>query len=55
MFLWPAAYRLWLGDSLAVRGTELATGAFWDTFPGWIVGTLTLLVCGFCNYMAGSA
>ena len=47
MFLWPAAYRLWLGDTLGVRGSELTTGAFWETFPGWIVGILTLLVCGF--------
>ena len=55
MFLWPAAYRLWLGDSLAVRGSELTTAAFWDTFPGWIVGILTLLVCGFATvYFLGA-
>lgn len=55
MFLWPAAYRLWLGDSLAVRGSELATSAFWETFPGWIVGILTLLVCGFATvYFLGA-
>lgn len=47
MFLWPAAYRLWLGDSLGVRGTEYTTSALWATFPGWTIGTLTLLVCGF--------
>ncbi|MEO8196404.1 MAG: tetratricopeptide repeat protein [Thermoanaerobaculia bacterium] len=55
MFLWPAAYRLWLGDSLAVRGSELTTGAFWDTFPGWTVGILTLLTCGFATvYFLGA-
>lgn len=55
MFLWPVAYRLWLGDSLAVRGSELTTSAFWETFPGWIVGTLTLLVCGFATvYFLGA-
>jgi ferredoxin-type protein NapH len=55
MFLWPAAYRLWLGDSLAVRGSELTTSAFWDTFPGWIVGALTFLICGFATvYFLGA-
>ena len=55
MFLWPALYRLWLGDSLGVRGSELTTGAFWETFPGWIVGILTLLVCGFATvYFLGA-
>ncbi len=55
MFLWPAAYRLWLGDSLGVQGSELTTGAFWETFPGWVVGILTLLVCGFATiYFLGA-
>jgi Flp pilus assembly protein TadD/NAD-dependent dihydropyrimidine dehydrogenase PreA subunit len=47
MFLWPLAYRLWIGDSLRVTGTEFTTSAFWSTFPGWIVGGLTFVVCGF--------
>ncbi len=55
MFLWPAAYRLWLGDSLGVQGSELTTGAFWETFPGWVVGILTLLVCSFATvYFLGA-
>jgi tetratricopeptide (TPR) repeat protein len=55
MFLWPAVYRLWLGDSLGVRGSELTTGAFWETFPGWVVGILTLLICGFATvYFLGA-
>lgn len=55
MFLWPAAFRLWTGDSLAVRGLELTTSDFWATFPGWIVGGLTLLTCGFaCVYFLGA-
>jgi tetratricopeptide (TPR) repeat protein/NAD-dependent dihydropyrimidine dehydrogenase PreA subunit len=55
MFVWPLVYRLWLGDSLAVRGAELTTAHFWATFPGWVVGILTLLVCGFaCVYFLGS-
>lgn len=47
MFLWPVVYRLWIGDSFAVRGAELTTPHFWETFPGWIVGGLTFLSCGF--------
>lgn len=55
MFLWPAAYRLWLGDSLGVRGSELTTTAFWETFPGWVVGALTLAICGFATvYFLGA-
>jgi tetratricopeptide (TPR) repeat protein/ferredoxin len=47
MFVWPAAYRLWRGDTLGVRGSELTTSHFWETFPGWVVGALTFLICGF--------
>lgn len=55
MFIWPLAYRWWMGDSLAVRGVELTTAHFWATFPGWIIGILTLLICGFaCVYFLGA-
>ena len=55
MFLWPAAYRLWIGDSLGIRGTDLTTSALWETFPGWTIGILTLLVCGFATvYFLGA-
>jgi ferredoxin-type protein NapH len=55
MFLWPMAYRLWIGDSFGVRGRELTTSAFWATFPGWIVGALTFLICGFATvYFLGA-
>jgi tetratricopeptide (TPR) repeat protein/ferredoxin len=55
MFLWPALYRLWIGDSLGVRGYELTTSEFWATFPGLIVGALTFLICGFaCVYFLGA-
>ena len=27
--------------------TEFTTTEFWATFPGWIVGGLTFLICGF--------
>ena len=55
MFLWPVAYRLWVGDSFALRGAELTTRHFWETFPGWVVGGLTFVVCGFaCVYFLGA-
>ncbi len=47
MFLWPVAYRLWIGDSFRHVGWELTTTEFWATFPGWVVGGLTFLTCGF--------
>jgi len=47
MFLWPAAWRLWNGGSLRKVETEWTTPHFWATFPGWAVGGLTLLLCGF--------
>jgi polyferredoxin/Flp pilus assembly protein TadD len=47
MFLWPWVYRLWVGDSFRGLGFELTTSEFWATFPGWIIGTLTFLICGF--------
>lgn len=55
MFIWPAVYRLWVGDSFAIQAVELTTSQFWATFPGWITGILTLLVCGFaCVYFLGA-
>jgi len=55
MFLWPAAYRLWIGDSFAPRGSQLSTTAFWKTFPGLGVALLTFATCGFAAvYFLGS-
>lgn len=56
MFLWPLAWRIARGaEPLRVRGYELTTSAFWETFPGWLVGALTFLVCGFlCVYFLGA-
>lgn len=54
MFLWPAAWRLWHGSSTPLV-TEWTTPSFWATFPGWVVGGLTLLVCGFATvYFLGA-
>ena len=47
MFLWPAAYRLWIGDTLGIERVELTTTRFWATFPGLGVALLTFFVCGF--------
>lgn len=47
MFIWPLAYRIYLGDSLAVRHTELQTSSFWETFPNLGIALLTFFVCGF--------
>lgn len=55
MFLWPLLWRWWMGDSLAVREVELSTAHFWATFPGWVIGGLTFLICGFaCVYFLGA-
>jgi tetratricopeptide (TPR) repeat protein len=61
MFLWPLAYRLWIGESLGPTRSELFTATFWETFPGWVLALVTFFVCGFvavyflgakgfCNY-----
>lgn len=47
MFLWPAAWRLWSGEPFGRVETEWTTPHFWATFPGWVIGGLTFLVCGF--------
>jgi ferredoxin/Flp pilus assembly protein TadD len=55
MFLWPAAWRLWNGGSFRQVETEWTTTHFWATFPGWLVGGLTFLVCGFATvYFLGA-
>jgi len=46
-FLWPAVYRWWIGDSFSQVETEFTTAHFWSTFPGWGIGILTFLICGF--------
>ncbi len=55
MFLWPAAWRLWHGSALPRVETQWTTPHFWATFPGWVVGGLTFLVCGFATvYFLGA-
>ncbi|MEM9803301.1 MAG: tetratricopeptide repeat protein, partial [Planctomycetota bacterium] len=47
MFVWPLAYRMWIGDSLAVREVEMVREGYWDTFPTWGPAILTFFLCGF--------
>ncbi|MEM6570517.1 MAG: tetratricopeptide repeat protein, partial [Planctomycetota bacterium] len=47
MFLWPLAYRLWIGDSLAIREVEMVREGYWDTFPTWVPAIFTFVLCGF--------
>lgn len=55
MFIWPLVYRLAVGDPLGPVGKELTTSEFWATFPGWVIGGITFLVCGFvCVYVLGA-
>lgn len=49
MFFWPLVYRLWIGDSLALRGVEWEREGFWDTFPGLTTALVTFAVCGFAS------
>ncbi len=46
-FLWPVIYRLFAARPMPEIQTEFVTSEFWATFPGWIVGVLTFLTCGF--------
>ena len=61
VFIWPLVYRLWIERGLPPLHLELTTTDFWATFPGWIIGSLTFLICGgaiiyflgakgFCTY-----
>jgi hypothetical protein len=37
MFVWPLAYRLWLGDEVGPVRVALTRSDFWSTFPPWPV------------------
>ncbi len=47
MFLWPIAYRAWIGDAFGPVRVELTKSAFWETFPGWPLAITTFVICGF--------
>ncbi len=55
MFLWPAAYRWATGDAFGGFKTVWSTTNLWVGLPGWTIGILTLLSCGFLIvYVLGS-
>ncbi|MFQ5494245.1 MAG: 4Fe-4S binding protein, partial [Phycisphaerae bacterium] len=55
MFIWPSAYRLWMGIPRSPTTNHLMTGDFWATFPGPVIGVVSVLVCGFIIvYFLGS-
>lgn len=47
MFVWPTAYRLWVGAPRPSLTNHMMTQEFWATFPGWGIAVLTIAVCGF--------
>ena len=55
MFVWPSAYRAFLGVPAPSWSNHLKTSGFWDTFPGPMVAIATIAVCGFAIiYFLGS-
>lgn len=55
MFVWPTAYRVWLGAPAPTLANHLVTAEFWATFPGPVIAILTILGCGFAIvYFLGS-
>ena len=55
MFVWPTAYRVWVGAPAPALKNNLIETGFWETFPGPVVAVLTVLVAGFAIvYFLGS-
>ena len=47
MFLWPAVYKVAVGQGLGPIKVEMTTADFWATFPGLTVAAVTFVICGF--------
>jgi|CXWL01.1.fsa_nt_gi tetratricopeptide (TPR) repeat protein/ferredoxin len=47
MFVWPTAYRWFVGAPAPALSNHLTTAQFWKTFPGLIIAVISLVVCGF--------
>ena len=47
MFVWPTAYRWWVGAPRPELQNHLLKAEFWETFPGPFIAVATVLVCGF--------
>lgn len=55
MFVWPTAYRVWIGQPRPTLTNHLMTTEFWATFPGAGVALLTVVMCGLgAVYFLGS-
>ncbi len=55
MFVWPSAYRWWVGAPWPELSNHLLTEDYWQTFPGPMIAILSVLVCGFgIVYFLGS-
>ncbi len=55
MFLWPAIYKMAVGEPLGPVRSDFLVADFWATFPGLTVAVLTFFVCGFAVvYVLGS-
>lgn len=61
MFVWPTAYRWWVGIPAPPLTNHMLKSEFWETFPGPVIAVLTVLFCGgvmvyflgskgFCTY-----
>lgn len=47
MFVWPTAYRLYVGAAAPETTNHLITAEFWNTFPGFWLSLLSVAICGF--------
>ncbi|MBI4717289.1 MAG: tetratricopeptide repeat protein [Planctomycetes bacterium] len=55
MFVWPSAYRWWVGIPPPPLTNHLLKADFWETFPGPIIAAITVLAAGgFIVYFLGS-
>ncbi len=55
MFVLPTVTRLIMGVDRDPYTSHFTTYDFWERFPGWVVGSLTIFVCGFAIvYLLGN-
>ena len=55
MFVWPTAYRLWMGVPAPALSNHLLKTDYWETFPGPVIAIVSVLVCGIAVvYFLGS-
>ncbi len=55
MFVWPIVYQLVAGHHFPSITTQLTTSNLWAAMPGWVIGSLTIVICGFAIvYVVGA-